>query len=92
MKKKECVVKRHGNEEKFDERKVYASCYAACLTVRIKEEKAEKICEKVAKQIKKHISKKTCVSSDDIFNQTAKLIEKYDEDAAFMYKSHRDIS
>ena len=91
MSKKKCVVKRKGKEENFDERKVYASCYAACLSTKMKEERAEKICEKVSSHIKKLIGKKLCVSSDIIFKKTAEFIEKYDKDAAFMYKSHRDI-
>lgn len=90
--KKECVVKRKGHEEKFDERKVYASCYAACLSTHIEIKKTEKICEKVAKEIKKWIKNKTCVSSNEIFKMTIKLLNKYDKNAAFMYETHRDLS
>ena len=92
MKNKKCVVKRQGHEEKFDERKIYASCYAACLSTRMKEEKAEKICGKVAKQIKTLIKGKLCISSDEIFKKTSVLLNKYDKDAAFMYRTYRDVS
>ena len=90
--KKGCIIKRRGHEEEFDERKLYASCYAACLSATIKPIKAEKICEKISKEIKKDIKGKKCVTSDYIFNKVAELLEKNDKDAAFMYKTHRDIS
>lgn len=90
--KKGCVVKRKGHEEKFDERKVYASCYAACLSSHIEIKKTEKICAKVAKEINSWIKSKTCVSSNEIFKMTIKLLNKHDKNAAFMYETHRDIS
>ncbi len=90
--KKKCVVKRRGHEENFDERKLYASCYAACLSASINHAKAEKICESIVAEIKKIIKTKACISSDEIFSKTIKILKKHDENAAFMYETHRDIS
>jgi len=89
---KKCIIKRKGHEEEFDERKLYASCYSSCINADISPKKAEKICDKVAKQIKAEISSKKCVASDFIFKKAAELLEKHDKNAAFMYKTHRDIS
>jgi transcriptional regulator NrdR family protein len=89
---KNCIVKRNGHEEEFDERKVYASCYAACLSTKMKAEKAEKICEKVSGKIKTLIKNKKTISSDTIFSQAGKHLEQHNKEAAFMYQTHRDIS
>lgn len=89
---KKHIVKRHGHTERFDERKVYASCYAACLSAHLHHEHAEKVCEKVVRDIKKWIVKKEQVTSQQIFHETAKLIRKHHTHAAFMYATHRDIS
>ena len=79
------IIKRHGHLEKFDERKVYASCYSACLNCHIEKIQAENICEKVSKEIKTWIKNKKAVTSDDIFRQLTKIINKFNKDAAFMY-------
>ena len=86
------IVKRLGKLEKFDERKVYASCYAACLSSHIKHMKAEEICTKVAKQVKNWIKTKKVVTSDQVFKEITKVMRKYDKNAAFMFKTHRDIN
>ena len=78
--------------EKFDERKLYASCYSAFLGAHLDHAEAEGLCEKVAKEIKKWIKDKKKVTSDDIFRQTAKVMKKHHKEAAFMYETHRDIS
>jgi len=86
------LVKRGGKLEKFDERKIYASCYAACLSCRVKKKEAESICSKVAKEVKTWIKTKKVVTSNQIFKKTAAVIRKHHKDAAFMYSTHRDIS
>jgi len=86
------IVKRLGKLEKFDERKVYASCYAACLSSHIKHIKAEEICKKVTKQVKNWIKTKKVVTSDQVFKEITKVMRKYDKNAAFMFKTHRDIN
>ena len=87
-----CIVKRRGHEEEFDEKKVYASCYAACLSAHVEHMKAEKISEKVCKEVKKWVLKKKQVDSTEIFEEIANVMRKHNENAAFMYATHRDIS
>lgn len=86
------VVKRAGKLEKFDERKVYASCYSACLSTHMDKKEAEKICSKITNEIKKWIKPKKTVTSDQIFKQQIKLLKKHDKDAAFMFETHRDVA
>ena len=87
-----CIVKRHGHQEEFDERKVYASCYAACLSTHMQQREAEDICSKISKTIKGWIKSKKVVNSGQIFKQIVKELKQYNKDAAFMYETHRDIS
>ncbi len=86
------IVKRRGHKEIFDERKVYASVFAACLSAHIDKEKAEVTANLVTKEIKKWIEDKEDVTSDAIFRTTAEQLKHLNEDASFMYTTHRDIS
>ena len=86
------IVKRRGHKEKFDERKVYASCYAACLSSHMPHERAEIVAANVSRAIKKWVHSRAAVTSDQIFRELGKALAKYDKDAAFMYRNHRDIS
>lgn len=86
------IVKRAGHTEKFDERKVYATCYAACMNAHVGKEEAEKICRKVAAGITSWIKKKKVVTSEMIFREIIRLMKKEHKDATFMYETHRDIA
>ncbi len=86
------IVNRQGSIERFDERKVYASCYAACLVAQMKHKDAEKICDRVAKEIKAWVKNKEIVTSTQIFKQAIKSIKKHDSEVAFLYETHREIS
>ena len=92
IKKEVLIVKRKGHTEPYDERKVYASCYFACRNAHIDEPKSEKICMNVCTSVTKAINKKRVVTSDEIFKCLANELRKHDEDAAFLYETHRDIS
>jgi len=86
------IVKRKGHTELYDERKVYGSCYFACRNAHLSEQDAEKICKKVCVAITKWIRKHKVVSSTDIFRILTQELKKHNEDAAFLYETHRDIS
>ena len=86
------IVKRRGHRQEFDERKIYASVYAACINTSLEKEEAEKIANKISDSIKSWVKDKKEVNSSDIFEETASLLEEINPDAAFMYKTHRDIS
>lgn len=86
------IVKRKGHKQEFDEKKVYGSIYAACLSTRINKEEAENIAGLVTKEVTKWIDEKEDISSDGIFKKAGEELQGLNKDAAFMYKTHRDIS
>ena len=86
------IVKRRGHKERFDPRKIYASCYAACLSSHLQVGYTEKVCEKVTREVKAKLKGKKEISSTKIFQLVEKALKKCDKDAAFMYRTHRDVS
>lgn len=86
------IVKRKGHTEIYDERKVYGSCYFACRNAHLSEKEAEEICKNVSASITGWIKTKKVVSSGDIFRMLIQELKKHNEDAAFLYETHRDIS
>lgn len=86
------IVKRKGHTELYDEKKVYGSCYFTCRNAHLSENESEKISNKVCTAVTKIVNKKKVVSSNDIFNALIQELKKHNEDAAFLYETHRDIS
>ena len=86
------IVKRRGHTEVYDERKVYGSCYFACRSAHLSEKESEEISKKVCISVTKWIKAKKVVSSSEIFKFLVQELKKHDEDAAFLYETHRDIS
>lgn len=86
------IVKRRGHEERFDERKVYASSFSACMSSHLGEMKSEEIADRVTNDVKKWSKSKNELTSDQIFKQIVKSLKKHDRDAAFMYETHMDVS
>mgnify|MGYP001567045155 CR=1 FL=1 len=86
------IVKRKGHTEIYDERKVYGSCYFACRNAHLSEKEAEEICRRVSAEITKWVKSRKVVSSNDIFRMLFQELKKHNEDAAFLYETHRDIS
>ena len=86
------IVKRKGHTELYDERKVYGSCFFACRNAHLSEKEAEEICRKASAAITKWIKKQKIVYSGDIFKKLIEELKKHNEDAAFLYETHRDIS
>ena len=86
------IVKRKGHKQEFDERKVYASIYAACLSAHVLQEEAESIASLVTREVKKWLADKDEVTSGQVSEQAGKELEHLNKEAAFMYKTHKDIS
>ncbi len=86
------IVKRRGHTELYDERKVYGSCYFACRNAHLSEQESEQISSKVTSEITRWVQRKKLVSSDAIFSILTQELKKHNEDAAFLYETHRDIS
>lgn len=86
------IVKRRGHTEIYDERKVYGSCFFACRNAHLSEKEAEEICKKVSAAVTKWIKTKKMASSNNIFRMLIRELKKHNEDASFLYETHRDIS
>ena len=86
------IVKRKGHTELYDERKVYGSCFFACRNAHLRKEEAEEICSKVSAEVTKWITGQKMVSSNEIFRKLIDELKKHNQDAAFLYETHRDIS
>lgn len=88
-----CIVKRRsGLCEGYDERKVYGSVYAACYVVRLSEPECELVANTVAKSVTRHVHSKKEVTSADLHHLVVKELRKRNQDAAFMYDTHRDLA
>ncbi len=85
------IVKRHGKQEPFDERKVYGSVYAACHVVRVRERDCERIAHAVSRRVKAFMLSERSVPAAGIAKIVEKELRKYNEHAAFMYATHRDV-
>ncbi len=86
------IVKRGSGAEHYEERKVYASAYFACRNAHLDEKASEKIATKVAAAVTSKVKKEKIISSDRIFKWIVEELKKHEDDAAFLYETHRDIS
>ena len=85
---KNCIVKRKGHSEEFDERKVYASVYAACASAHYEECDCESTADKVTKTVQKHIKTKKAISSIALRKKIESELKKKDKELAFFYEQH----
>ena len=89
---KKHIVKRHGHNEAFDERKLYASIVNACLATRMTDQEAELIADNVTNHVKQWLEPKHEVTSHDIKRATVRHFEAYNPDAAHLYEHLRSLS
>lgn len=88
------VLKRHGEKERFDERKLYASIYYPAREERYTEEDAEELAADVTEAIKDWMADHAdnVLTAEEVRDKTIELLEERDEDVAFMYQTHLDLS
>lgn len=86
------IVKRAGHNESYDARKLYASIFSACLAVRVPGGEAELVADKVNRDVENWLESKPVVTSSDIHRVAGQFLEAYNADAAYIYKTHRNIS
>ena len=88
---RQILIKRQGHSQLYDERKVYGSCYFACRNAHLEKEEAESIADKVTNAITRRVLESSLLSSDDIFRMIVEELKNYNEDASFLYETHRDL-
>ncbi len=86
------IVKRKGHKEAFDERKAYASVFWACASAHGSRAECEQIAEKVVKALNAHLKRKKEIESAEIFEFLGNELQKHHSGAAYMFRTHRDLS
>ncbi|MFB6216701.1 MAG: ATP cone domain-containing protein, partial [Candidatus Aenigmatarchaeota archaeon] len=86
--------KKNHEKEDFDEKKVYASVYHPALEAGYEEEKAEWLAGEITDAVKNwiHEHHDNVHTTKEIQQKIHELLEKEDEDVAFMYEKYLEIS
>lgn len=82
------IVDRHGEEQEYDERKVYASVYHPAREAGYSEEEAEALAEDVTDDVTTWVERhhREHVSSRELRAKIIQLLEAEDEDVAYNYR------
>ena len=85
------IIKNKGKRpsEPFDATKLTKSIVAACLSVRTPSGEADTIAKKVLQAVDAWCASKPEVTSSDIRRIAANALEKFQPEAAYLYKHHR---
>jgi transcriptional regulator NrdR family protein len=86
------VVKSSGEDQKYDEKKLYASIYASLIVCKSNHKEAELIAAEVTKLMRRWVGTKSHVSSKDLRAEATKKLREYNHVAAYVYAHHRMLS
>ena len=87
------TIKRDGQTQHYDSRKVYASVYNASLNAHYTDKKSEEIADIIENKITKWVKKTHHLNSHQIRDQIIEELYLIDEkDVATLYKHHIDIN
>lgn len=88
------VCDRDGDKIRFDDRKLYASVYAPAMEADYDDDAAEDLAEEVVDAVVDWIEghEDDVVTTREIREKAEELLEERDEDVAFLYRTHLDIS
>ncbi len=86
------VVKRDGTDQKFDERKLYASIFLSLRVANEPEKQAEIIAGEIVIVLKRWLEKKTHITARDIRSHASHHLREYNHVAAYIYMHHRTLS
>ena len=86
------VIKRSGLDQKYDEKKLYASIFASLIVCHISEKEAELISAEITKLMHRWVASKSHVSSHDLRLEASKHLRDYNHLAAYVYVHHRMLS
>ena len=89
---KNLIVKRRGQTETFDERKLYASIYSACSALRTPSGEAELVAAEVTERVKQWLDGKHEVTSNDIQIRANKHLAALNHESAYLYNNHDTIN
>ncbi len=86
------IIKRNGKIEEYNEKKVFSAVFEACLNTHLSRNKSYEIAREVTKEANKKVKKMDYISSNNLFIYIVNIMKRFDEDAAFMFATHRDIN
>ena len=86
------IIKKKGHTEHFEIKKVELSIYKAGLNAALTKEEATRLTKKMVKSLKQWIKNKKNITSNQLSMTITKLLKKEDDNAAFMYETHKDIN
>ncbi|MEK6904551.1 MAG: ATP cone domain-containing protein [Nanoarchaeota archaeon] len=86
------IIKRNGKIEEYNEKKVFSAVFEACLNAHLSRNKSYEIAREVTKEANKKVKKMDYISSNNLFIYIVNIMKRFDEDAAFMFATHRDIN
>lgn len=85
------VIKRKGQKETFNQKKIYNSVLAACRTLRIPDEEGETIAQMVSHDAHEQFKLSPEVQRHAVHKTVVVLLEKYNTDVAFLYDKHKEL-
>ena len=86
------IVKRRGVPQEFKINKLIKSIDNAARSAQLPEPEVDKLTEATSSQIKNWIKGRKVATSDEIFKKVSGLLRKKSKEAAYMYKTHRDVN
>lgn len=86
------VVKRSGEDEPYDERKLYAGIFLSLRVAGQQEKEAEIIAAEIVKILGRWLEKKGHVTAHDIREHVTHHLAEYNRTASYLYQHHRVLS
>jgi hypothetical protein len=86
------LIKRSGNEEKYDVRKLYSSIYMSLLLNCSQQKEAELVAGEVSKLATRHVLAASVCTTHELRVFSAKQLDSYNNSAAYIYTQHRALS
>lgn len=85
------IFKASGQSEKFSKQKFLESVKTSCVAVGASESEADLCAQEVLKQIIKWIANKPEFTSSDLRLQTYQVLTVFNPEAAFFYRTYKQI-
>jgi transcriptional regulator NrdR family protein len=86
------LVKRAGVDQKYDQRKLYASVFMSLQLVGVSTKESEVVCDEVTKLVTRFVANGSTITSLELRHFTAKELMSYNQPASYMYMHHRTLS
>lgn len=88
------ICNKEGDKEPFDDRKVYASVFRPAREKDYSEDEAGELAERVTDTVKEWVDdhEDEFITTKELRQHVLKVLKEEDEDVAFLYETHLDLS